>query len=540
MSELPSNAKLQRRIVLRLANRHVNTLSSLAPELGVQRESISRAMKALESNGYVARTRDGWALTDIGEDEAARLRAQLPEQAERAKASISRTSANQLKAIQSLGSATPILKSTERTLKMINNIVGSSSFRWAQEAGERIGRTFDASVFQTAFATPITPPVSTAIEEMQRRAAEATGAFTAAGIMANIPTFEAVNEILSRRSFEFSQELATSRPTPDLGKEFADSIRRLSETLPPVDINVITRFLDAQQTTLAATFDMSAQFKELTEGIGASHIAEAARVMTDLGSTITQMLGSLPHMDFASLIGPVNWSWISDAIQRRRVVDAFGFAGFIPSRSMDQAFIDKIVEVYEAGATQTELEGLILTFVDADGCAVLDALVNRLCEHPDFQDRVPVLRESIAAHKEGKDAISAYALVAMVEGLMFPLLRELTGKVDKLRYKEVAVLLGQLPVWLADLVGATAYSCLIAFIRNHLYQFSDWESDPTVRENYAELNRHRLLHGMAARGTRANTVRAFLVLDVIAGLMTAARNHTTVDDQDEGDDETTS
>lgn len=66
---------------------------------------------------------------------------------------------------------------------------------------------------------------------------------------------------------------------------------------------------------------------------------------------------------------------------------------------------------------------------------------------------------------------------------------------------------------------------IYAAVSNQLYGFSDWTCDPEVRRNYLDLNRHRLLHGMAKQGTRANTLRCFLILDLLADLLPALREY---------------
>ncbi len=77
------NARLQDEILLYMYRHEVDTVSGLARELGATRSSVSRAMHALASGGFVSRDGEGWTLTKVGEEEARLIREQRSEQPER-------------------------------------------------------------------------------------------------------------------------------------------------------------------------------------------------------------------------------------------------------------------------------------------------------------------------------------------------------------------------------------------------------------------------------------------------------------------------
>ena len=83
--------------------------------------------------------------------------------------------------------------------------------------------------------------------------------------------------------------------------------------------------------------------------------------------------------------------------------------------------------------------------------------------------------------------------------------------------------MGELPASVAFSIGFEAYSCLIDYFEERLYQYCDWKTDPTVRADYTNLNRHRLLHGMVTQGTRMNTLRCLFILDLVAAFLPAVR-----------------
>jgi hypothetical protein len=90
MANRAPNARLQDRILLFMEHHEVKTVSGLARELEASRPSVSRAINALKSGGFVSKTDHGWALTDEGEKEARRLRRQLPDQVEKVERNVTR------------------------------------------------------------------------------------------------------------------------------------------------------------------------------------------------------------------------------------------------------------------------------------------------------------------------------------------------------------------------------------------------------------------------------------------------------------------
>lgn len=81
----------------------------------------------------------------------------------------------------------------------------------------------------------------------------------------------------------------------------------------------------------------------------------------------------------------------------------------------------------------------------------------------------------------------------------------------------------RMPMSLAHSVGFEAVACVIAYMESKLYDSFNWATDIGRREDYINLNRHALLHGMATQGTRMNTLRCFLILDILAMLLPEMR-----------------
>ena len=77
MTTASRRSLLQTRILLRLAQGPVRTISDLAKAVEAQRPSVSRSLKKLRNDQLVVRKRNGWNLTPTGEDEAKRCNQEL-------------------------------------------------------------------------------------------------------------------------------------------------------------------------------------------------------------------------------------------------------------------------------------------------------------------------------------------------------------------------------------------------------------------------------------------------------------------------------
>lgn len=254
------------------------------------------------------------------------------------------------------------------------------------------------------------------------------------------------------------------------------------------------------------------------------HARATAAALAPLVESLNGLAPVGSALDFSHLFPRVNWPWLEEFAERRRVRDAFEAADLIPSPSMTQDLIDRVVAAHEHGAQPDELAAIVLEAYDANDCALLRGLVDQLCVSPDFAQRVPVLRDTLAAHRAGLDAMTTHSLVAMIEGIMVPFIAEVSDSGKWPKHNDIADELKSWPASLAWGVGSEGYGCLITYLKDHLYGTAHWKTeDPATRGRFEVLNRHRLLHGMAVQGTRLNTLRCYLILDVIEALLPAVR-----------------
>ena len=295
-----------------------------------------------------------------------------------------------------------------------------------------------------------------------------------------------------------------------------DVAASLASVHRPLDFSDVTGLCQSIATAAASVAEAGSQTVLAFKAIES---VQGFRI--DLASTIA---ATIPALNLSDYVSSLDWGWIEDFRQRERVEAAFAAADLVPSPSMDQALIERVVEAHESGATPDQLAELVLAEYDRDDCARAAALVERLCKSDDFKGREFVLRQTLLAHRAGYDAITAYALVSMIEGVTIPFLAEMTDA-GWVNHNGIARELQEWPLWVVSVVRSEAYACLLRYVEDRLYHRAHWKTeDPATRGDFAVLNRHRLLHGIALQGTRIGALQCFLVLDIIDALLGAVRS----------------
>ncbi len=130
MKPASRRSHLQVRILLRLEQGPARTVSELAVAVGARRSSVSRSLKRLCNDELVAHKRNGWTLTQDGEEEASRCNLDLSRIAD----SLRRTVQGVATVNQSM-SANPISES----------LVGGVPTRWLYRGSDTLADSLDAS-----------------------------------------------------------------------------------------------------------------------------------------------------------------------------------------------------------------------------------------------------------------------------------------------------------------------------------------------------------------------------------------------------------
>jgi hypothetical protein len=144
--------------------------------------------------------------------------------------------------------------------------------------------------------------------------------------------------------------------------------------------------------------------------------------------------------------------------------------------------------------------------------------VNELCSNPEFSDHEPVLRDALIAHQQHLDTISTFPLVAVIEGILVPFFKELQGVSSK--HNQLSSQILDIPASVVNrAIGLEATVCLVKFFDDCVYRFVNWNTDPADATDYDKLSRHGLFHGISLQGTRLNTLRCFLILELVSRLL---------------------
>jgi hypothetical protein len=228
---------------------------------------------------------------------------------------------------------------------------------------------------------------------------------------------------------------------------------------------------------------------------------------------LAALRGPLVEVDFWRFAFPKNTPFE----RLRRVKAALVPAGLVPAPSMGKDLIDELVEAHEAGATPEELCEMALARYDADDSAKLASVVERLCDSLHFAGREETLRDALEAHRRGLDSLPTFSLVPMIEGVLAPYMREITGK-KKLGHNGMAKEIADLPCYGAGIEGSMI---LVAILQARTYGHWKPGDAPEIIDEFAAVNRHMMAHGGLLRGTRLNTLRCFFILEQIAALLDA-------------------
>jgi len=154
---------------------------------------------------------------------------------------------------------------------------------------------------------------------------------------------------------------------------------------------------------------------------------------------------------------------------------------------------------------------------------VVEEIVETACRHKAFASRIPILRQALEAHKDGKFALSIPVFLAQAEGAYLEML-EAHGVSDRWTYlfnkeewNSIDKLIGELPcteIVLAETLRAFSTVMCEQFVAR-VRSFQDLEQ---LKAKYPEgfLSRHAVLHGRdVGYATKENSIRAAFILDTV-------------------------
>jgi hypothetical protein len=182
------------------------------------------------------------------------------------------------------------------------------------------------------------------------------------------------------------------------------------------------------------------------------------------------------------------------AERNRRFAEACVKLQWPPPWHLPTTAIDRIVKAYDSGRLSArETSDVFASYYTGDRIAEFGA---RWETYPWLSARMPILREALANHIEGRHHSAVCVLMPQIEGV----LREELGEKPK-QANSVTVMRGS---QLGDAAGVF---------------FADviWENfNPDAGAPIPELSRHAILHGKALDyGTPLHSLKVILIADII-------------------------
>ncbi len=231
----------------------------------------------------------------------------------------------------------------------------------------------------------------------------------------------------------------------------------------------------------------------------------------------------------------IDWEFIEARIWRQEVREAFGAAGFVPSPFMDDDLREAVVEAHKTTSDSESLAQLIVVHYEANNSEALEMIVDRLLANELFQGRTDVLRQTLAAHRRiGEyDAISAYPLVAMIEGIVMRFLVDYwrlweeepaKRKPPKPRHRHMFEVLRAVIGAIRTAPVLDDAQIMADYLQEHFLAPFDVASNDQHQRITGDVQRHALLHGHSYRADRTHTLRCFLILDCLGALLPYAAN----------------
>jgi hypothetical protein len=254
------------------------------------------------------------------------------------------------------------------------------------------------------------------------------------------------------------------------------------------------------------------QSEQLFRGIGEQFLrgfAEQFREsMEQFGETIKQWSADLEHR--------------SEAIGEPLRQAGFWLAPSAPLILLDH--LHSLVE--EEQATPENIRHLITAYYEAEDFDALRVMVEDWKDLPFFAQRMHIIEPALDAHVAGQYVLSIPALLPLVEGI----LTDIIGR--------RAVRHEGMPTWARTAIEGMYMEALQAASRDIVIQFfseitmygrvdpiyftparfPEWVRMQGLTEDQV-LQRHAILHGVQIHyGSKENSLRAFLLLDVLASM----------------------
>lgn len=202
-----------------------------------------------------------------------------------------------------------------------------------------------------------------------------------------------------------------------------------------------------------------------------------------------------------------------------RVRDAFCHYNLWLAPSMSEELVAKIVSLYDAKASSRTVHSVVSRYYAKDDWSRLDEVLQRCVNNPLFGSRIGLIQEALQAHRQAMYALTVTGLLVHVEGIAADYVkrRKLLPQVGRKTKKIILTALSANHSSFLDIRTYAGVSSLITYLENSMYATVDFDAKHDRLQNETRLVGHAIRHGrQASIGTRMNSLRLFLILDVMA------------------------
>jgi len=468
-------------ILCDLARARAATIALLADRVGMELRATRAALRDLQAQNVIRRSSRGWVITELGRQQIA------------ARAVLNRDVAAPM-GDDLQGTLAAMGDDLQGTLAASASSVFAAANQLTHTQG-KLARVFASSLDLGRIAQSVMTPLLSS---------ELSAAFSTVHLAGRVvvpPMVDltaAIGQLSGVAALVNSQQIARMVspviPTTSAMSAFtvavaglpSPTLNRLSVALPPFGYpDGIVRALAVPAPPLFSTQRL-------------------------LASIVGRMATVLPN--FMAL---TKWR---DLFENGRIEAAFTAIGLPPSLSMEMQLIQSVIHWYEAGAAPEQIRAAVMAHYDANGCADLAALVDRLCASPDMAGRAPTLEHAFLDHQEGRDAGTIFILIPMVEGILRPAIRQMTTPTTKLSHNKMPGLLLSSPLaHTAGRIGGAILRAVTTYLEDRF--FKDFHPGDLLEDQV----RHPYLHGIILTGTRMESLACFLLLDAIVDLLDLCR-----------------
>lgn len=222
--------------------------------------------------------------------------------------------------------------------------------------------------------------------------------------------------------------------------------------------------------------------------------------------------------------------WLSPVIElvgrvgeASSIRDAFLHYNLWIAPSMSEELIGKVLDSYRRGLNSGTVHNMLVQHYARNDWKTLDEVIERCKRNPLFKGRLQLIDEALGTHRSGWYSSSVSLLLMQLEGIAADyvnkhnLMPQLGGKTKEI----ILAAVRNTPCSLSDVREYAGINALIGYLQKSMYISMDFDKEYVRLQKEGRLLAHPIRHGRQVKfGTRMNSLRLFLILDVLSLLDT--------------------